>query len=312
MSGFSSISSLSTRLIVQEAASRGIIVRHLNPYKNETAFVELEFNGHLEYVFAQTNASMLYMSYVISEDKELTKEFLRRAGVAVCRGAVFGVSERDKAGEFAESLGTAVVLKPLEGAHGDSVFMDLRGRKAVMEALDAIFEKFEYVLVEEMFYGEEFRVIATKDRVVAVTSRQPANVQGDGEHTIEELIAIKNSDTRRRDSHNSGLLKISVDRMVLDNLARLGYMLDDIPPAGEIVYLRKNSNISTGGDSIDVTDAMHPGLREISVAAVNAIPGLPFAGVDIITSKSISEEPTDASYRIIRPLRKVPHSSSKL
>lgn len=37
---------------------------------------------------------------------------------------------------------------------------------------------------------------------------------------------------------------------------------DYVPLAGETVYLRENSNISTGGDSIDYTDDIPQKFKE--------------------------------------------------
>lgn len=55
-----------------------------------------------------------------------------------------------------------------------------------------------------------------------------------------------------------------------------------VPNKGEVVTLRQNSNVSTGGDAIDCTDIVHPSYREIALKAANAV-GAVFCGVDIIT-----------------------------
>jgi len=47
------------------------------------------------------------------------------------------------------------------------------------------------------------------------------------------------------------------------------------------VYLRENSNISTGGDSIDFTDIVHPSYKEAAVRAAKAV-GARICGADII------------------------------
>lgn len=65
------------------------------------------------------------------------------------------------------------------------------------------------------------------------------------------------------------------------------------------IYLRKNSNLSTGGDSIDLTDETHPELKKIAVKAINAIPGLAYGGVDLMSSRDISKKPTKNSYIIL-------------
>ena len=44
--------------------------------------------------------------------------------------------------------------------------------------------------------------------------------------------------------------------------------MDSIPQKDEIIYLRENSNVSTGGDSIDVTDQIPDDYKKIAVDAV--------------------------------------------
>ncbi|MFD1064428.1 hypothetical protein [Oceanobacillus locisalsi] len=47
-------------------------------------------------------------------------------------------------------------------------------------------------------------------------------------------------------------------------------------------YLRNNSNVSTGGDAVDVTDDISPELKTTIRKAMLAIPGLRVCGVDVL------------------------------
>lgn len=57
--------------------------------------------------------------------------------------------------------------------------------------------------------------------------------------------------------------------------------LNTIPNQGELVQVVGNANLSTGGKAIDVTDQVHPSIRNMAVAAAKAI-GLDIAGIDFI------------------------------
>ncbi|MFS8631407.1 MAG: SLBB domain-containing protein, partial [Bacillales bacterium] len=70
-----------------------------------------------------------------------------------------------------------------------------------------------------------------------------------------------------------------------------------IPKKGEIVYLRENYNISTGGDSIDYTDEMPDSYKDIAVRAAKAV-GAVFCGVDMVID-DIGEEAGPDNYGII-------------
>ena len=191
------------------------------------------------------------------------------------------------------------MIKPFDGAHGDMVFIGLRNKKDCNEAIKKITKENDYILVEKEFKGKEFRFITTTKKVLAVTYREPANIVGDGVHNVRELVKIKNKDSKRGEKNEKPLTKIKIDNITKQNLTEQKIELDYIPNKGEKVYLRKESNISTGGDSIDVTDQVHPELKKIAVRSVRAIPGLAYAGVDLMSNKDVSKKPTKNSYIIV-------------
>jgi D-alanine-D-alanine ligase-like ATP-grasp enzyme len=154
------------------------------------------------------------------------------------------------------------------------------------------------LLIEEFSSGEEFRILATKDSLLGVIKRIPANVIGDGIKTIEQLITEKNTDPRRGDNYTYSLLKIIIDEEVLSLLQEQNLSLSSVPEKNERILLRKKSNISTGGDSIDVTDQIHKNIRVLATNIVRAIPSLPYAAIDFIT-KDISANPFDIGYSVV-------------
>lgn len=50
--------------------------------------------------------------------------------------------------------------------------------------------------------------------------------------------------------------------------------------------MRQKTNVSSGGDPIDVTDSISDEVKQIAIDAVKAIPGLLHAGVDIIINEN--------------------------
>ena len=70
---------------------------------------------------------------------------------------------------------------------------------------------------------------------------------------------------------------------------------DYIPKKDEVVYLRENSNISTGGDSIDYTDLIPEKFKEIAIKAARAAKAK-ICGVDMMLEDYKSE---DSPYAII-------------
>jgi D-alanine-D-alanine ligase-like ATP-grasp enzyme len=137
------------------------------------------------------------------------------------------------------------------------------------------------VLVEKHFEGNDFRAFVVGDNIVSVTQRKAANVVGDGVATVRELIERKNA--IRADNISLYNCPIPTRLESLDLLAGAGLTMSHVPASGEIVVLRSACNLSAGGDSIDVTAEAHPGFIDVAIRAVRAIPGMPYAGVDLIT-----------------------------
>jgi cyanophycin synthetase len=106
-------------------------------------------------------------------------------------------------------------------------------------------------------------------------------VVGDGKSTISELVEQVNRDPRRSDGHGSVLSKIKLDAIALGVLAEGGLTPESVPTAGEVVLIRRNGNLSTGGTAVDVTDEVHPLVAAQAVDAARVI-GLDIAGVDVI------------------------------
>lgn len=53
-----------------------------------------------------------------------------------------------------------------------------------------------------------------------------------------------------------------------------------------------------GGDTIDLTDEIHPTVKELALKAINAIPGLAIAGIDFMTKDLFSPQ-TPETYSVV-------------
>ena len=290
---------LSTNLLIKRAKELGLEVYQLFPGGR---FFEFRYKNHKEYLRAQITSATTSIADFVLKDKSVTKYFLKKEKISVTRGNIFKVKESKEAMAYATKIGYPIIIKPLEGTHGNLVFMDIRNRQALKNAIKKFGRHQKRFLLEKQFEGDEYRILATREKVLGIIYRIPANVIGDGEHTISQLIDLKNDDPRRGASYNYSLIKIKIDSQVRDTLKKQKYSLGSAPPAGKVVYLRKNSNLSTGGDSIDVTDEVDPSVKEIAVKAIQAIPGLPYAGIDFIT-KDVNKPQSRRSYQIIEMKR---------
>ena len=215
----------------------------------------------------------------IACNKELTKKMLDDANIPVPKGDIC-VDEEDVDAAIAR-IGYPLVLKPLDGNHGKGASINVKDRATAVAGLAHAQQYSRKVIVEKFITGFDFRVLVINNQVIAAAQRVPAHVKGDGQSTIEQLIAKENQDPRRGYGHENVLTEIVIDRDSTDLLDKRGYTLATIPKKGDTIYLKSTANLSTGGTSVDVTEMMHP-ENVFLCERVARIIGLDVCGIDIM------------------------------
>lgn len=287
---------LSTQVLIAEARQRGVEVEILDPEDN---FIALRRDNRTEYVKQATRTSAdTYVSALLMENKEVTKKVLRAAGLRVPAGGKYRSMEAALV-DYPNHRGRKIVVKPNSTNFGEGVAILESGTElpAYRAALEAAFALDASVLVEEYIPGREFRFLIIGGQTRAVLHRIPANVRGDGRMTIRELVAAKNQHPDRGEGYRKPLERIRLDSTELEFLAGQGLSPESAPGAGALVYLRKNSNISTGGDSIDFTDTMPAVYQRLAEQATAAV-GASICGLDMIIPDITLQTP-DAAYTIL-------------
>ncbi|ASZ06492.1 bifunctional glutamate--cysteine ligase GshA/glutathione synthetase GshB [Enterococcus thailandicus] len=289
---------LSTQIFLFDAIQKGIQVKVID---EADQFLRLQFENHVEYV---KNANMTskdsYIVPLIMENKTVTKKILAETGFRVPSGAEFtSMAEAKRA--YSRFAKEAFVIKPKSTNYGlgITIFKEGASEEDYHKGLEIAFREDTSVLVEEFLPGTEYRFFVIDGQVQAILLRIPANVIGNGEQTVAELVAQKNQDPLRGTNHRAPLELIQLGDLEQLMLKEQGLTIDSIPAKDQIVYLRENSNISTGGDSIDVTAEFSDAYKEIAVAAVTAL-GAKVSGIDlIIPDKEINPSTDEKAYGII-------------
>jgi cyanophycin synthetase len=266
----------STGAIVKAARRRNIPVMRLTP---NGSLVQLGYGKYQKRILASETSSTSSIAVDICQDKPLTNQMLKAVGVPVPEG--YTVSSADEAWEVAQRIGLPVVIKPNNGNQGNGVTVNLNDEKAVREAFDLAYPIGKSVLVESHIQGHDYRLLVVNGKMVAASRRDPAQVIGDGSHNIRELVDEVNQDPRRRPGHSSTLTRIRLDEAALMVLNHQNLTPDSIPETGQIIKLRTNSNLSTGGTATDVTDEVHPRNAQLGELAAQIL-ALDVAGIDLL------------------------------
>lgn len=283
---------ISLYTIALEGWRRGLdlrFYRHTDHQQNKNIRYALGNENNIHYFNGSSGDFNTQQAFDICDDKALTAEYLEKNNVPIPKGATFEKETKiEELLTYTKQIGYPVVVKPTDGSGGVGVFANITSDEELIEAVEFIKEKqFTKIIVQQFVNGEEIRVYVLGNSVLAAANRLPANVIGDGEQTIVQLIREKNE--LRKSTPHLYHRPIRIDAQVKQLIEQEKYTLESILPKGKRLYLRKTSNVSTGGDPVDVTNQLTQGQRKIAIDASNAIPGLTHSGVDIIINQETGD-----------------------
>jgi GNAT-family acetyltransferase (TIGR03103 family) len=261
-------------IIAEEALRRGIRVEVTDAESGE---LRLSLGGRTVLTIESLSEYTSAVALTRCDDKRLTRRVMQRAGVRVARGAAAAEGDLDNASALLRECGE-VVVKPARGEQGRGITVGVSDDAGLARAVALALQFCPDVLVEELVQGDDLRVIVIDREVVAAAVRRPAEVVGDGRRPVEELIR---STSRRRERATGGESRIPLDDTTAEVIADAGYAMDDVPPSGERVRVRRTANLHTGGTIEDVTHRLHPTIAEAAVRAAAAL-GIPVTGLDFL------------------------------
>jgi D-alanine-D-alanine ligase-like ATP-grasp enzyme len=231
----------------------------------------------------------------LASDKDYAAFFMRKLGYPVIEGktflhpefaAVLGVKNRDKAAaqRYAKKLGFPLIVKPNGGSQGKGVVL-AHNKKDLDRALDVIFKIDRVALIQKRVTGRDYRIVVLDNKIISAYERIPLNVTGDGRSTIKQLLAKKERLFEKLGRDTKLHLR---DERIIHKLAKQHLSLRSVLREGTQVFLLDNANLSSGGDSVDVTETIHPSFKKIAIQLVKDM-GLRFSGVDIMSEGAIEK-----------------------
>ena len=265
---------VSTAAIAAAARRRGIPVRRVTGL----SLLRLGYGCHRQLVCAALTSQTSAVGVDIAADKQLAKQLVADAGIQVAAGIT--AWSADEAAAALGEIGRPVVIKPLGGSQGANLTIGVRTAAEAAAAYGRASAPGGAVLVEALVPGADYRVLVIDGQIAAAAQLRPASVTGDGARTIGQLVAEANTDPRRGVGHSRELTMIRLDAEALSHLDSLGLDDHSVPAVGQVVTLRRNANLSTGGTSKDVTELVHSEVAEMCRRAA-AVSGLDVCGIDL-------------------------------
>ncbi|MGP9553106.1 MULTISPECIES: hypothetical protein [unclassified Halomonas] len=238
--------------------------------------------GDVSIPFYEARALDTHNAFTLSSRKDLARTLMLKENVPMPLGRRCKTIQ--EVVDFWNLLKAPVVIKPVSGVKGRGVTVGADSVSEIEVACDRALISKRSVMVEEMVTGTEFRVMVLGQKAIAALYKDPANIVGDGVSTISKLIKQKNAE--RLKNPNLSKYLIVAGKYVVSNLKKQSLNLDSVIQENKKIYLRKEANLSTGGDSIDAFDQLPSSVFDVCVRAVTAIPGLELGGVDIFYDQS--------------------------
>lgn len=274
---------LSVSIVALEAWRRGFQVTLLDGGPRQVLIED--HNGRSVRFFNSRPEMSTIEGVRLARNKHETTSLLANKGFPTPATRLVNAHETTRADivRIATEIGFPVVLKPSSGSKGTGVFTGITGDSELLSYYDHLINDIDVnqVVVESHEDGEmDLRVLVIGSHVVGIIHRVPANITGDGEHSVSELIDAKNIDRSCNPFLRSGLIK--KDQEVSNYVSAAGHTMTSIPEKGEYLRLRGKSNGSAGGDTSEVSHLISEKICDDMVKVVQSFPGLYAAGVDIL------------------------------
>lgn len=260
------------RIIVEEAHRRGIDVQVDDA---EAGLFTLIHGGRRIRCRESLSDLTSAVSMTLCQDKRLTNKVLKAAGLELPVQQLAGNADDNLA--FLDEH-ERIVVKPVDGEQGQGVAVDLRTIEDVQAAVERARQFDSRVLLESFHEGLDLRIVVIGFEVAAAAIRRPAQIMGDGSHTIGQLIEAQ---SRRRSAATDGESKIPVDEETRRTVEDAGFTFDSVLPADQRLAVRRTANLHTGGCLEDVTAILHPVLKDAAIRAARAL-DIPVVGLDLM------------------------------
>lgn len=224
----------------------------------------------------------------ICGDKWIAENYLKQFNIKTTNSVMFKETEKDQAFKFVKNNSEKhLIIKPLTLNSGAGIEFNVDEHsfevkwENSMKAQKSHHDKEPECLIQELHDGFDIRIVVTEGVFSSATLRLPAHIVGDGSNSIDTIIDKKNALREKNPYLKSKLIQKDEELMRL--IEKHEYHLNSVPKSNEVIILQDISNLTSGGESVDISHMISADMIDNCLNAVASIPGLSTAGIDIIT-----------------------------
>ena len=274
-----------THSFFKRAVELGIKVA---PLKDHPKVIRLILGDKRVYVRTGSIPVFKMMGH-LTKNKSITKSILSEVGIEVPRGMVVEKAKNFKKTMIVKNkLRYPLIVKPQNSSRARGVTWDVKNADEAAKAVKfSEHESKSPIIIEEMFVGEEFRVLVYKGKFIAAVHKIPPTIYGDGKNDIAQLIKTYNK-SRAKEKY------LKIDDDLKKGLKLSGLSLDSVPEKDQKLKLKNTFLMSEGARLVNANKYFDRNLREICQKSATIL-NLQLGGVDII----INNETKKPSYVIL-------------
>lgn len=274
-----------TNAVLEEAAQRGLRLEVLLEGIPAVPLVQLGSGSGSRMLASTCGDADSYFGATICRNKSYSHQFLKRLGYRVPRQVAlsrsFSPPELKRA---AALIGYPCVVKPCDGELGAGVTSNIRDDASLLSAAASAqaATRRGNVLLEEHVPGDYHRLVVIEGQLLRVVRYQPPHLIGDGERSIEAILAAPRSDQSLPGAVLSHGPPPRLDAAVLRELLAQGLTPESVPAIGRRVVLR--CDLQDREDWVDTAmlDRVDPSLHRLAEGIARAL-GMANVGIDVIS-----------------------------
>lgn len=245
------------------------------------------FENGRNFFVKDVNLNLNYTSSMrITKNKAITSYFLEKFGYSIPDYTIVYSNDKcrkynlndtlDKGIAYARQIGYPIILKLNDSSQGRGVYK-IYNEKQLIDTANIIFENNNTFQIQRFYDFNDYRVVILGDEILSAYQRIPMYVIGDGTSTIEQLIEKK----QRQFKKNGRNTEIKIDSDMYENLSKLGFNFGTKLNKGQQCILRNVSNLSAGGECLELTDRIHEDYSNLCKKIARDF-NLNLCGIDIM------------------------------
>ncbi|MBU0671060.1 hypothetical protein KKF29_02775, partial [Patescibacteria group bacterium] len=249
-------------------------------YENIFNTLSITYKNKTEFIIDVTTSLNSQAAYRLVGNKYLTHSIWKKKGINCPDFEIIKKSEYKKRGFVFPKVNYPTVIKPArDSMHGEMVVTNINSRKQLEIYIKNIFSKYSEALIESYHANlNEYRILILKKKIIGISRKIPANIIGDGQKNIKELIKEKN--ILRSEYSEYHYAPIKVDEELKKTLNEQKLKLTSVPKKGKFVQLKNVANLSAGGETV-IERKIHPSVKKLALKATEVL-DIDFCGLDLL------------------------------